>query len=78
MTRRIKVMNEDDSADVRQVLSSALAEDPSLEEIGVASDPVFALEKMNRNWPDVIVLDVEMPRMDGITFLKKLMVERRS
>lgn len=76
MSRRIKVMIVDDSAVVRQVLSSALAEDPSLEVIGVASDPVFALEKMNRNWPDVIVLDVEMPRMDGITFLKKLMVER--
>jgi two-component system chemotaxis response regulator CheB len=75
MSRRIKVMIVDDSAVVRQVLSSALAEDPVIEVIGVASDPVFALEKMNRNWPDVIVLDVEMPRMDGITFLKRLMVE---
>lgn len=75
MSRRIKVMIVDDSAVVRQVLSSALAEDPAIEVIGVASDPVFALEKMNRNWPDVIVLDVEMPRMDGITFLKRLMVE---
>jgi two-component system chemotaxis response regulator CheB len=75
MSRRIKVMIVDDSAVVRQVLSSALAEDPVIEVIGVAADPVFALEKMNRNWPDVIVLDVEMPRMDGITFLKRLMVE---
>jgi two-component system chemotaxis response regulator CheB len=65
----------DDSAVVRQVLTAALAQDPAIEVIGVASDPVFALEKMKRGWPDVIVLDVEMPRMDGITFLKKLMVE---
>jgi len=41
--------------------------------IGAASDPIFALEKLTREWPDVIVLDVEMPRMDGIAFLKKIM-----
>lgn len=74
--KRIKVMIIDDSAVVRQVLTSTLAEDPGIEVIGSASDPVFALDKMQRLWPDVIVLDVEMPRMDGITFLKKLMVER--
>ncbi|HSI96471.1 MAG: chemotaxis response regulator protein-glutamate methylesterase [Methylophilaceae bacterium] len=74
--RRIKVMIVDDSAVVRQVLTASLAEDPEIEVIGVAADPVFALEKMQRAWPDVIVLDVEMPRMDGITFLKKLMAER--
>ena len=73
---RIKVMIVDDSAVVRQVLTATLGEDPVIEIIGVASDPVFALEKMGRGWPDVIVLDVEMPRMDGITFLKKLMAER--
>ena len=73
---RIKVMIVDDSAVVRQVLAATLGEEPSIEIIGVASDPVFALEKMERSWPDVIVLDVEMPRMDGITFLKKLMAER--
>jgi two-component system chemotaxis response regulator CheB len=73
---RIKVMIVDDSAVVRQVLTATLGEDPAIEIIGVASDPVFALEKMGRSWPDVIVLDVEMPRMDGITFLKKLMAER--
>jgi two-component system chemotaxis response regulator CheB len=66
----------DDSAVVRQVLSAALEKDPEIEIIGTASDPVFALEKMQRDWPDVITLDVEMPRMDGITFLKKLMAER--
>ena len=73
--KRIKVLIVDDSAVVRQVLTATLAEDPEIEVIGVAPDPVFALEKMNRAWPDVVVLDVEMPRMDGITFLKKLMTE---
>lgn len=72
----IKVMIVDDSAVVRQVLSSILATDPAIEVMGTASDPLFALSKMEREWPDVIVLDIEMPRMDGITFLKKLMVER--
>ncbi|MEW5904822.1 MAG: chemotaxis response regulator protein-glutamate methylesterase [Pseudomonadota bacterium] len=74
--RKIRVMVVDDSAVVRQVLSATLGEDPEIEVIGTASDPVFALEKMQRDWPDVITLDVEMPRMDGITFLKKLMAER--
>ncbi|WP_454254210.1 protein-glutamate methylesterase/protein-glutamine glutaminase [Pseudomonas sp. Marseille-Q8238] len=73
---RITVMIVDDSAVVRQVLSGLLAADPQIEVIGTASDPLFALEKMQRQWPDVIVLDVEMPRMDGITFLKKVMAER--
>ena len=72
----IKVMIVDDSAVVRQVLASVLAADPSIEVLGTAADPLFALSKMEREWPDVIVLDVEMPRMDGITFLKKLMAAR--
>jgi two-component system chemotaxis response regulator CheB len=72
---RVKVLIVDDSAVVRQVLSASLEVDSEIEVIGVASDPVFAMEKMARQWPDVIVLDVEMPRMDGITFLKKLMAE---
>jgi len=72
----IKVLIVDDSAVVRQVLTAALAEDSSIEVIGAASDPVFAMERMRVQWPDVIVLDVEMPRMDGITFLKKIMAER--
>lgn len=74
--RPIQVMIVDDSAVVRQVLAATLAEHPDIEIMGTASDPVFALEKMRRAWPDVIVLDVEMPRMDGITFLRKLMSER--
>jgi len=65
----------DDSAVVRQVLTASLASDPEINVIGSAADPLFALDKMSKMWPDVIVLDVEMPRMDGITFLRKLMVE---
>jgi two-component system chemotaxis response regulator CheB len=74
--KNIKVMIVDDSAVVRQVLSGSLSEHSGIEVIGTAADPLFAMDKMQREWPDVIVLDVEMPRMDGITFLKKLMAER--
>ena len=76
MSPTIKVMVVDDSAVVRQVVSKTLEADPGIEVIGSASDPVFAYQKMQAQWPDVIVLDIEMPRMDGITFLKKLMAER--
>ncbi|KAF1072987.1 MAG: Chemotaxis response regulator protein-glutamate methylesterase [Pseudomonas citronellolis] len=72
----IKVFIVDDSALVRQVLSACLAQHPNIEVIGQAADPLFALDKMRRQWPDVLVLDVEMPRMDGITFLRQLMAER--
>ena len=75
MTNRIKVFIVDDSAVVRQVLTGVLASDPQIEIIGTAADPILAQEKMMSEWPDVIVLDVEMPRMDGITFLKKIMAE---
>lgn len=75
MRQRIKVMIVDDSAVVRQVLSATLAADASIEVIAVASDPIFAMQKMHQQWPDVLILDVEMPRMDGITFLKKIMAE---
>jgi two-component system chemotaxis response regulator CheB len=73
---RIKVMVIDDSAVVRQVVVKLLEEDPGVEVIGAVSDPLFAMERMKKAWPDVILLDVEMPRMDGITFLKKIMHER--
>ena len=73
---RIKVLVIDDSAVVRQVMTKILESDRTLEIIGVAADPIFAYERMKIQWPDVILLDVEMPRMDGITFLKKLMQER--
>ena len=74
--QKIKVLIVDDSAVVRQVLSAALSKNAEIELLGAASDPVFAMERMRVQWPDVIVLDVEMPRMDGITFLKKIMAER--
>jgi len=73
---RIKVLVVDDSAVVRQVLTAILDADPGIEVIAAAADPLLAIERMKKQWPDVIVLDVEMPRMDGITFLKKIMSER--
>ncbi|GAA1563986.1 chemotaxis response regulator protein-glutamate methylesterase [Dactylosporangium maewongense] len=72
----ISVVIVDDSAVVRQVLSKRLADSPGIEVLGCASDPIFAMNLMNRAWPDVVVLDIEMPRMDGITFLKKIMATR--
>jgi two-component system chemotaxis response regulator CheB len=73
---KINVLIVDDSAVVRQVMQDVLKRDPDIRVIGAASDPLFAINRMNQEWPDVIVLDVEMPRMDGITFLKKIMSER--
>jgi two-component system chemotaxis response regulator CheB len=72
---KIKVMLVDDSAVVRQVLQNVLSRDSSINVIGAAADPLFAMNRMANQWPDVIVLDIEMPRMDGITFLKKIMAE---
>ncbi|WP_305965450.1 protein-glutamate methylesterase/protein-glutamine glutaminase [Marinobacter salsuginis] len=65
----------DDSALVRQVLTETLRS-KNINVIGTAPDPIFARQKMEKNWPDVILLDMEMPRMDGLTFLKQLMAER--
>jgi two-component system, chemotaxis family, protein-glutamate methylesterase/glutaminase len=73
---RIKVMVVDDSAVVRQVLVELLGADPGIEVIAAVADPLFAMQRMKTQWPDVIVLDVEMPRMDGVTFLRKVMQER--
>ncbi len=73
MKKKIKVLIVDDSAVVRQTLSSVLAEDNDIEVLGVASDPLIAAEKIQVAVPDVITLDVEMPRMDGLTFLQKVM-----
>jgi two-component system chemotaxis response regulator CheB len=72
----INVLIVDDSAVVRQVLTANLSQDPGIKVMAAVADPVFAMARMQTQWPDVIVLDVEMPRMDGITFLKKLMAER--
>ncbi|MBL8473840.1 MAG: chemotaxis response regulator protein-glutamate methylesterase [Rhodocyclaceae bacterium] len=74
--KSIGVMIVDDSAVVRQVVSQALENASGVEVIATASDPLFALTKMQQRWPDVIVLDIEMPRMDGVSFLKKIMAER--
>jgi two-component system, chemotaxis family, protein-glutamate methylesterase/glutaminase len=73
--RPITAVVIDDSAVVRKHLS-ALLEAGGIEVIATAGDPLFALPKMQARWPDVVVLDVEMPRMDGISFLRKLMAER--
>lgn len=69
----IKVLIVDDSAVVRKIFSAELARDPDLLVVGTAPDPYIARDKIVRLKPDVITLDVEMPRMDGITFLRKLM-----
>ena len=70
---KIKVLIVDDSAVVRQVMSEVLGSDPELEVIATAADPYQAAQKIADQVPDVITLDVEMPRMDGLTFLQKLM-----
>lgn len=70
---KIKVLIVDDSAVVRQTLSEILSSDPSIVVMATAGDPFIAAERMREGIPDVITLDVEMPRMDGITFLRKLM-----
>jgi len=72
---KIKVLIVDDSASVRQTLSKILSSDPQIEIVGTAFDPFNAAEKLESITPDVITLDVEMPRMDGITFLKKIMTQ---
>jgi two-component system chemotaxis response regulator CheB len=73
---RIKVLVVDDSAVVRQVVTALLSADPDIEVIAAVADPILAIARMKVQWPDVIVLDIEMPRMDGITFLKKVMAEK--
>nr|WP_324257896.1 chemotaxis response regulator protein-glutamate methylesterase [Cellvibrio fontiphilus] len=72
----INVLVVDDSAVVRQVLTAVLNEAPDIQVYATASDPIFAQQQMQKKWPDVIVLDIEMPRMDGLTFLRRLMSEQ--
>jgi two-component system chemotaxis response regulator CheB len=76
MNRKIRVLIVDDSASVRQTLSDILVSDPEIEIMGTASDPFVAAKRIQQELPDVITLDVEMPRMDGITFLRKIMTQR--
>jgi two-component system chemotaxis response regulator CheB len=71
--KKIRVLIVDDSAIVRQTLSEILSSDPAIEIMGTASDPYAAARKINEAVPDVITLDVEMPKMDGLTFLQKIM-----
>lgn len=72
----IQVLIVDDSASVRNALSDIIGSAPDLEVMAVASDPYIAAQKMQARLPDVIFLDIEMPRMDGLTFLKKIMAQR--
>ncbi|MFZ5805920.1 MAG: protein-glutamate methylesterase/protein-glutamine glutaminase [Verrucomicrobiota bacterium] len=73
MPQKIKVLIVDDSAVVRKIISDALSKDPEIEVVGTAMDPYIARDKIVELDPDVITLDIEMPRMDGLTFLKILM-----
>lgn len=73
ITRPIRVLVVDDSALVRRILEDELTRDPMIEVVGTASDPYFARDKIVALEPDVITLDIEMPKMDGLTFLRKLM-----
>lgn len=75
MSNRIKVLVVDDSALVRQTLTDILSSDPDIEVIGAAGDPYAAVKRMEIQAPDVITLDIEMPRMDGLTFLRKIMTQ---
>ena len=74
-TPRIRVLIVDDSAVVRQTLSEVLSSDPEIEVIGTAADPFVAADRISEQVPDVITLDIEMPRMDGLTFLQKIMTQ---
>jgi len=77
VAERIRVMVVDDSAVVRQTLKELLNQDPGIEVVSVAPDPLFALAKIEADRPDVIISDVEMPRMDGLTFLRQVMEKWR-
>jgi two-component system chemotaxis response regulator CheB len=72
---KIRVLIVDDSAVVRQTLSEVLSSDPEIEVIATAGDPFIAADRMREEVPDVITLDIEMPRMDGLTFLQKIMAQ---
>jgi two-component system, chemotaxis family, protein-glutamate methylesterase/glutaminase len=76
MEKKINVLIVDDSAIARQTIKEVLSSDPAIGDIITAPDPIIAFKKIEKDVPDVIILDVEMPRMDGITFLQKIMSER--
>lgn len=74
---KIRVLIVDDSAIVRRLVTDALAHDPAIEVVGTAVDPLIARNKINLLHPDVITLDIEMPRMDGLTYLREIMAGPR-
>ena len=76
ITKKIRVLVVDDSAVVRRMISDALSQDPELEVVGTACDPYVARDMILEHEPDVLTLDIEMPRMDGLTFLKILQEHR--
>ena len=73
--KQIKVLIVDDSAVARTMLTEILSSDPKIKVIGTAADPYIAARKMSEKAPDVVILDVELPRMDGVTFLHKIMTQ---
>lgn len=75
MPAKVKVLVVDDSAVARRTLTDILSSDPGIVVMGAAADPLIASDKMRKEVPDVITLDVEMPRMDGLTFLRKIMAQ---
>jgi two-component system, chemotaxis family, protein-glutamate methylesterase/glutaminase len=76
MSEKIRVLIVDDSASVRTTLSDIISADPDLEVMATAADPYVAVERIRQEVPDVMFLDIELPRMDGITFLRKIMSQR--
>lgn len=75
-SRKIRVLIVDDSASVRMTLSEIISSDPDLEVMATAADPYVAVERIRQEVPDVMFLDIELPRMDGLTFLRKIMGQR--
>ncbi|MEB3308053.1 MAG: chemotaxis response regulator protein-glutamate methylesterase [Cyanobacteriota bacterium] len=75
LKRKIRVLVIDDSALVRKTITETLGIDPEIEVVGVANDPLIAIDKIPKLQPDVLTLDMEMPRMDGLTYLRKLKKE---
>src|SRR5690606_37052367 len=76
MGKPVRVLIVDDSALIRQLLTTLLSADPGIEVVGTAADPYVARERIKALNPDVVTLDVEMPHMDGISFLRKIMALR--
>ncbi len=76
MNKKTEILIVDDSALIRQFMTEVIQKQPDMQVMATASDPIIAMSRMQKQWPDVILLDVEMPKMDGITFLKQIMAQR--